>query len=70
MSDEPRHNHIADHKRLWDDVTVQGYALASDQSIGLAETFRQHFHGIYFNERTLRHDEGDKGILDQIDTFS
>ena len=51
MSDESSHNYIADHKRLWDDVTVQGYALASDQSIGLAETFRPHFHSTYFNEQ-------------------
>jgi 2OG-Fe dioxygenase len=59
MSDESRHHYFADHKRLWDDLTVQGYAVASDKSIGLPETFRQNFRDTYFNPRTLRHDEGD-----------
>jgi hypothetical protein len=59
MSDEPSQHHLADHKRFWDDLTVQGYALASDQSIGLPETFRLNFRDTYFNSGALRHDEGD-----------
>jgi hypothetical protein len=33
--------------------------VIDDQSIGLPEKFRKNFSGAYFNERTLRHDEGD-----------
>ena len=36
-----------------------GYALITDQAIGLPEKFRRNFCGTYFTEWTLRHDEGD-----------
>ncbi len=47
------------HKGAWSDLARQGYALTNDQSIGLPEKFRQNFGKAYFNDRSLRHDEGD-----------
>jgi hypothetical protein len=44
---------------VWRAVESDGYAVVSDRSIGLPEKFRQNFRGAYFNEWTLRHDEGD-----------
>jgi 2OG-Fe dioxygenase len=46
-------------KALWSALGCQGYAVTSDQSIGLPEKFRQNFSQGYFNESTLRHDPGD-----------
>jgi 2OG-Fe dioxygenase len=46
-------------KRLWLALEDQGYAVTNDRSIGLPEKFRQDFADTYFNELTLRHDEGD-----------
>ena len=44
---------------VWRAVEDDGYAVVSDRSIGLPEKFRQNFRGAYFNDWTLRHDEGD-----------
>lgn len=44
---------------LWLALEDQGYAVTNDRSIGLPEKFRQNFSDTYFNELTLRHDEGD-----------
>ena len=44
---------------VWRAVESDGYAVTSDRSIGLPEKFRPNFRGAYFNEWTLRHDEGD-----------
>jgi hypothetical protein len=44
---------------VWRAVESDGYAVVSDRSIGLPEKFRPNFRGAYFNEWTLRHDEGD-----------
>ena len=47
------------HKDVWSALGSQGYALTGDQSIGLPGKFRPNFSQTYFNEWTLRHDEGD-----------
>jgi hypothetical protein len=44
---------------VWRAVESDGYAVASDESLGLPEKFRPNFRGAYFNDRTLRHDDGD-----------
>jgi hypothetical protein len=43
-------------------LSSQGYAVTDDQSIGLPPKFRQNFSQTYFNEQTLRHDEGDMPV--------
>jgi hypothetical protein len=44
---------------VWHALKNNGYAVTSDQSIGLPEKFRANFLGAYFNDWTLRHDPGD-----------
>lgn len=44
---------------IWADLVNQGYALTNDEAIGLSEKFRTNFHQTYFNDFTMRHDEGD-----------
>jgi hypothetical protein len=52
--------HVSDgHSDVWSALRRQGYALTNDQLIGLPEKFRPNFRGAYFNDWTLRHDEGD-----------
>ena len=52
---------FAAHRReaVWADLVDQGYALTHDEAIGLPEKFRLNFHQTYFNDFTMRHDEGD-----------
>jgi 2OG-Fe dioxygenase len=52
---------FAAHRReaLWADLVDRGYALTDDEAIGLPEKFRANFHQTYFNDFTIRHDEGD-----------
>lgn len=40
-------------------LASQGYALTNEAAIGFPEKFRQNFQQTYFNDFTLRHDEGD-----------
>jgi hypothetical protein len=40
----------------------QGYVLTNDEAIGLPEKFRLNFHQTYFNDFTIRHDEGDSPV--------
>ena len=47
---------------VWRAVESDGYAVVSDESLGLPEKFRPNFRGAYFNDRTLRHDEGDMPV--------
>jgi hypothetical protein len=47
------------HEDLWSKLGSRGYVVTSDRSLGLPEKFRKNFSEAYFNERTLRHDEGD-----------
>jgi 2OG-Fe dioxygenase len=44
---------------VWASLAGHGYALTSDQALGLPEKFRENFAQAYFNDSTLRHDEGD-----------
>jgi hypothetical protein len=44
---------------VWGALEDKGYAVIGDQSIRLPEKFRPNFRGAYFNDWTLRHDEGD-----------
>ena len=44
---------------VWHALKNNGYAVTTDQSIGLPEKFRPNFLGAYFNNWTLRHDPGD-----------
>jgi len=52
---------FAAHRReaVWAELANKGYALAHDEAIGLPEKFRVNFHQTYFNDFTMRHDEGD-----------
>lgn len=59
MSDEESLRRSAGHEQLWADLNGQGYAVTTDQRIGLPEKCRQNFRDTYFNPWTLRHDEGD-----------
>lgn len=59
MSDDAI-QHVSDgHKDVWSALGSRGYAITNDQSIGLPEKIRPNFRGAYFNDWTLRHDEGD-----------
>jgi len=44
---------------IWALLRRQGYAVTDDEAIGLPSQFREHFSRAYFNEETLKHDEGD-----------
>lgn len=44
----PRHHKSAVYRQTWSDLARLGYALTSDESIGLPEKFRQDFRGVYF----------------------
>ena len=57
-TDVPCHR-SGQHEDLWSALRRDGYVVTNDQSIGLPEQFRQNFSDTYFNERILRHDEGD-----------
>jgi 2OG-Fe dioxygenase len=50
------------HDKVWADLAARGWALTNDWSIGLPEKFRQNFRDTYFNDLTLRHDEGDQPV--------
>ena len=58
MSDDPNGNK-PDLDRVWAALVDQGYALTSEDEIGLPEKFRLNFRATYFNNRVLRHDPGD-----------
>jgi hypothetical protein len=59
VSDEASPGRSAGHELVWADLTDQGYAVTSDQRIGLPEKCRQNLRDTYFNSWTLHHDEGD-----------
>ena len=59
MSDDAT-QHVPDaFSGVWHALKNKGYAVTSDQSIGLPDKFRPNFRGAYFNDWTLRHDAGD-----------
>lgn len=59
MSDASARLTARRYEAVWADVAKRGYALIDDQAIGLPEKFRTNFHQTYFNDFTIRHDEGD-----------
>jgi hypothetical protein len=59
MSDDSSRAAAARLASLWDDLNRDGYALTTDQALGLPPEFTPNFRKAYFNERYLRHDEGD-----------
>lgn len=59
MSDETKDHTSSGHEHAWAELARQGYVLTTDRSIGLPDKFRQNFRDTYFNDRTLRHDDGD-----------
>ena len=59
MSDESAGVQVA-LERVWASLTEHGYALTDDRAIGCPDRFRENFRETYFNDATLRCDEGDK----------
>jgi hypothetical protein len=47
---------------VWHALESDGYAVTGDRSIGLPHKFRPNFRGAYFNDWTLRHDDGDMPV--------
>jgi hypothetical protein len=45
---------------VWAALESHGYALTNDGAIGVPKKFRENFIQTYFNEHTLRHDDGDR----------
>lgn len=45
---------------IWADLARQGYALTSDEALGLPEKFRANFGQAYFNDQVLEDDPGGK----------
>lgn len=44
---------------VWDGLIGRGYAVTTDESIGLPAKYSDNFRDSYFTEKILRHDEGD-----------
>jgi len=59
MSDASARLMARRYESVWAELATRGYALTDDEAIGLPEKFRSNFHQTYFNDCTLRHDEGD-----------
>jgi hypothetical protein len=58
VSDDPNGNKPGlDH--VWGALAGQGYALTSEDEIGLPVKFRQNFLDTYFTDANIRHDPGD-----------
>jgi hypothetical protein len=49
-----------DLDNVWAALERQGYALTNDRAIGLPEQARKYFREKYFNDSTLRCDDGDR----------
>jgi hypothetical protein len=62
VSDDSSPASAVDLDSIWADLTEQHYALTNDQMIGLPNNFRETVLHTYFNDQTLRHDEGDLPI--------
>jgi hypothetical protein len=50
---------LVDVDDVWANLTENRYVLLDDKMIGLPNNFRESFLDKYFNDQTLRHDEGD-----------
>ena len=59
MSNDATWLGLDERENLWSALDHRGYAVTSDRSLGLPAEFRPTFSEAYFNEDTLRHDEGD-----------
>jgi 2-oxoglutarate-Fe(II)-dependent dioxygenase family protein len=59
VSDDSSPASAVDLDSIWADLTEQHYALTNDHVIGLPNNFRETVLRTYFNDHTLRHDEGD-----------
>jgi hypothetical protein len=58
VSDDPIGNK-PDLDHVWAALTGQGYALTSEDEIGLPVKFRENFLQTYFTDTHIRHDPGD-----------
>jgi 2OG-Fe dioxygenase len=58
VSDDPNGN-LPGLDPVWADFAAQGYALTSEDKIGLPEKFRENFAQTYFTDDHIRHDPGD-----------
>jgi 2OG-Fe dioxygenase len=59
ISDYSASRVTAELDRIRASLQERGYALTDEASIGLPPDFREKFTEMYFNSKTLRHDEGD-----------
>ena len=59
VSDASARTAAAGLNDIWRILVSQGYVLTHEAVIGLHASFREKFREAYFNERTLRHDDGD-----------
>jgi hypothetical protein len=57
VSDDPAPTCLGD---TWSDLTDNGYAITSDEALGLPEKFRTNFGQTYFNDHVLEDDPGGK----------
>ena len=58
MSDDPNGNRPG-LDRVWAALAGQGYALTTEDEIGLPDKFRDNFRQTYFTDACIRHDQGD-----------
>lgn len=58
MNDDPN-GKKPDLDRVWAALAGEGYALTSEDKIGLPDNFREYFLKTYFTDAHIRHDPGD-----------
>jgi hypothetical protein len=61
VNDDPNGNK-PDLDRVWAALVGRGYALTSEDEIGLPDNFRDYFLKTYFTDTHLRHDPGDEPL--------
>jgi 2OG-Fe dioxygenase len=59
VSDDSGRNLSVGHDHAWAALAGQRHTVIYDKMIGLPNNFRRSFLEKYFNDQTLRHDEGD-----------
>lgn len=59
MSDDSSSFSSDDLSHAWKELGDHGYAIVQDWALGVTDDSREQFHQRYFNDDTLRHDEGD-----------
>jgi hypothetical protein len=59
VRDDPSAWSPPDLSHVWKQLADHGYAVIADWSIGLTGDFLAEFHKRYFNDSTLRNDDGD-----------